>query len=96
MIKLNLKRNIGGYGNSLAAMIRIRNDKVWKISLPNDTIFFIQTLTTLDLSGQEIDDQGIKCIANALADNRVDFLFFLSLFSLLSILDFENIKLALQ
>ena len=62
---------MGGYGNALGATIRIRNDKVEKTLLSHDTISSTQTLTTLDLSGQEINDEGIACMAKALADNQV-------------------------
>lgn len=33
--------------------------------------YFSQTLTTLDLSENEIDDQGAEHLANALAKNKV-------------------------
>ena len=40
-------------------------------------MFFVQTLIKLDLSGQEINDDGIEYLAKSLPDNKVIWMIFL-------------------
>ena len=58
LVKLNLKRNIGRDCVAVAAAINIRNSQE----------------STLNLSGEEITNSGMKYIANELYNNRVNSL----------------------
>jgi hypothetical protein len=70
-----LKNNNSEYGNAVGAAIGIRNDKVitdfFSHRFDIQFYFSFELLVTLDLSGEEIDDDGAKHIADALRTNTV-------------------------
>jgi len=76
LIELNLYNNQGDAYESIAAAIRIRNDKVNHFSFHiNYRFYFLKTFTICSLK-RYMDDTDIEYIARALKENTVSSILF--------------------